>query len=82
MSWGFLGDEHSRLMVPHVKTEEGVYLACGMNSKEASLCDTKGARRRLREKVGESAQADRGGVREVWFAFKRNNLLPLSQGTF
>lgn len=32
-----------------MKTEEGVYLACGRKSKEASLCDTTGARRRLRE---------------------------------
>ena len=52
-----MGEEHCRLMEPHVKTEKGMCVACGRNSKELSLC---GAREQRREREDER----RGGRRE------------------
>ena len=55
-----MGEEHRRLMEPHVKTEKGICVACGRNSKELSLCVASGAkeRERMREGVGEGKERE------------------------
>lgn len=84
----FMGEEHRRLMEPHVKTEKGICVACGRNSKELSLCVASGAkeRERMREGVGEGKEREgREGSstimgsegRGMWFTFKASSLLPI-----
>ena len=84
----FMGEEHRRLMEPHVKTEKGICVACGRNSKELSLCVASGAkeRERMREGGGEGKEREgREGSstimgsegRGMWFTFKASSLLPI-----
>ena len=58
-----MGEEHHRLMEAHVKTEKGMCVACGRNSKELSLCAASEAkeRERVREGVGEGTEREREG---------------------
>ena len=82
-----VGEEHCRLMGPHVKTETGRCGTCGRNSKELSLCAASGAkeRERMREGVGEGKERRKGREgsstimrsegRGMWFTFKASSLL-------
>lgn len=58
-----VGEEHCRLMEPHVKKQTGRCGACGRNSKELSLCAASGAkeRERMREEVREGKKEGKGG---------------------